>query len=155
MRPVAEQHNRFRVHEGVAANVVAGHAEGGHGDDLFARHREPLAARCEDGDTLTTSAAGLHQRRNRVEEVLAVVDHQQQTLRGQIIEHDLVERATWHRQHVKGRRHRLSERVRIAERRELAHPHAVRKVRDDFGRDLERQSRLAHSPDTSERHQRP
>ncbi len=88
------------------------------------------------------------QARDRIEEVLAVVEHQQQPLRREIVEHRLVERPTRQRLHPQARRHGLPHRLRVGDRRELAQPRTVRELADDLRRDLERETGLADATHT-------
>ena len=91
---------------------------------------------------------------DRIEQVLTVVEHEQQPLRREILEHRLLEAAARERLHPQARRERLPHRVRIGDRRELAQPRTIREVGDDLRRDLQREAGLADAADAGQGHQR-
>ena len=91
---------------------------------------------------------------DRVEEVLAVVEHQQQALRGEIVEHRLLEAPTRAAAAPAGVAASVSHTaLRIGDRRELAQPRTVRELADDLRRDLQREAGLADPAHPGQRHQ--
>ena len=87
------------------------------------------------------------------EDVLAVVDHQKEPPTSECIGNgvDQGRVALW--RDAQHGRDRSGHRSRVADRRELDHPHAVRELAGDLGPDLERQPRLADASDAGERDQ--
>ena len=71
--------------------------------------------------------------RHRVEEMLTVVEHEEQSLLGQKLEHRFVERPSRERLHAKAAREGLPDHRRAGNRRELAQPRPVGEVADDLG----------------------
>ena len=125
-----------------------------HRDHPLARQAEALPARRQHRHPRATMLDRVDQARDRIEEVLTVVEHQQQPLRREIVEHRLIERPTRQRLHPQARRQRLPHRLRIGDRRELAQPRTIRELADDFRRDLQREAGLADPAHPGQRHQR-
>ena len=91
-------------------------------------------------------------RATAVEQVLAVVEHEQELLRAQEVEQGLVERLTHTGLHAERGGERFDDRVRLTDGRELAEPRAVVVAREDVGGDLGREPGLAHAAHAGEGH---
>ena len=115
---------------------------------------ETFPARRQHRHLWATMLDRVDQARDRVEEMLAVVEHQQEPLRGEIVEHGLVERPTRQRLHPQARRQRLPHRPWVGDRRELAQPRTIRELADHVRGDLQRQAGLADTAHPGQRHQR-
>ena len=138
----------------VAVRITGRDAQRRHRDHPLARQPEALPARRQHRHLRATVLDRVDLARDRIEEMLTVVEHQQQPLGGEIVEHRLVERPTRQRLHPQARRQRLPHRLRIGDRRELAQPRTVRELADDFRRNLERETGLADPAHPGQRHQR-
>ena len=91
---------------------------------------------------------------DRIEQVLTVVEHEQQSSRRQMLEHHVLEAAASKGLQPQRCAERLPHRIRIRDRRELTQPRAVREVGDDLRRDVQRQARLADAADAGQGYQR-
>ncbi len=115
---------------------------------------EPLTGECQ-----SFAARGQHRHAPRgmddavhepcdgVEQVLAVVEHEEELFRPQEVEQGLVERLPHAWLHPERRRECLDERIGVADPGELAEPRAVPVTRERVGGDLHREARLAHAAD--------
>ncbi len=70
-----------------------------------------------------------------------------------VLQQRVLDRAAGFLAHAEHRGHRLRHEPRVADRGEFDEPDAVRVVRHDLGRDLQRQARLAHAADAEQREQ--
>ena len=130
-----------------------GHAERAKRPDLLSLDGETLAACCEDADAAARVQHGFGQQPGVVEQVLAVVEHQQQFLGAEELDNALFERHVGVWLHAERGRDHLHERFGIARRRELAQPRTVGETREHLGRHLRGEARLAHAAHPDERDQ--
>jgi hypothetical protein len=131
---------------GALAEQPLGLGQGGHppGDLVGAVQR--LAARGQDAHAGPGAQNLLGQAGARVDQVLAVVEHDQRLPRGQIRDQRLQGGARCGDRHADGQRRRLRHQLRVAEARQVDKPRAVGQLRQRVGGGLERQPRLAAAP---------
>ena len=117
-------------------------------ENPFPRDVQRLAARAQHRETGCGPHRGVNEPRDPVEQVLAVVEHQQHWARS----HELQQRlGDGHALLVRYREHGR-DRVRIGQATELHQPRAAGVAGEHFGRDLHREARLADAADSGERH---
>ncbi len=130
---------------------VAGEPERRQRDHAFARKRESLTTRRHYRDPRRGVYQAIDEFRDRVEQVLAIVEDEQELLRAEKVEQSLVEGLTHARLHPERGSDRLDDRLGLPDGRELAQPRAVAVARERFGRDLGRESRLADTTHAGQR----
>ena len=143
LRPRHEQLDRGRVqHILVLLAALRGHLKREHPVDVLPRRAQRLAA----GRQHSRVRIGAQQRRGhagrRLDHVLAIVQHDQETLGGHGRRHPLG-RFRAGECEPESHRDRGRHQPRIRQRRELGHPHPVRVARQVLPRDLQAQPRLA------------
>ena len=154
LRAIEEEARRVtRLHVGRVACTV-GEPEGTEGDHLLAVDGETFTARGQHAHLRARFDDRLGQVAGRVEEVFAIVEDEQQTLRSQVFDQAPGEVHPGSGRRSEGRGDDLHERLRIACRRELAEPRTVRVLREDLGRELDGQARLPDAAHARERDQR-
>ena len=84
--PFDEQLHRVGRFDGVRVGVRPGQPQGSEGDDLLAVDRESLAARREQADVRAGLDDLLGQVASGIEQVLAVVEHEEQVLRPEVLD---------------------------------------------------------------------
>ena len=143
LRALDEQAHRGRARERRHAVGSRGHGQRQDRVAVLAGHAQRHAARGDDRHPRCGLEDGVDQRRRRLEQVLAVVDHQQHALVFQLLRHRLQQRPARlfaHAQHLRGLgRHERA----VAQRREVDEPDAVGKLAGHLGRHLQAQPRLA------------
>ena len=93
VRAVHEQPHRVRLASSSSTvRVVLGNPQRRHRDDPLACERETLPARRQHRHPRTTVGDRFDLARDRIEQMLAVVEHQQRPLRSQVLEHRFLER---------------------------------------------------------------
>jgi len=113
----------------VSFGAFIGEGQRWHRDDTFAGEGEALPAGREDCHPGTPSEDRVDLPRNRVQEVLAIVEYEERALRRKVREHRLFERAAFERLHPKARRQGFPHRARAGHRCELAWPRGNRDQR--------------------------
>ena len=115
--------------------------------------RQRLPARGNDANRTTPAQHELGKLGGRVEQVLAVVEHEEQLLALEEVDDALPARHARPGGDVERGGDHLHEALRVVGRRQLAQPGTVGKLGNNLGRDLHREPCLAHPADTGERHQ--
>ncbi len=127
--------------------------QGRDGEDQLPRHRQRLAARREDADGGTRPQHALDERRDSLDEVLAVVEQQQDLVRPQPLGDRLLDRfprSLTEAQHLG----QLSGNARlVGDSGQVDEPHAVAEGLQQTSGCLQRQPRLAAAARTRERHE--
>ena len=136
---------------------VGGHAprqsQRCHGEHRLPVDREGLARRREDLHAAGPSEDRLDRRSRRGQDVLAVVHHQKELPTAERIGHRVDEcRVALWRDAEHGRDGR-GDGGRVADRRQLDHPHAVGELAGHLGPDFEGQPGLADPADAAQRDQ--
>ena len=136
---------------------IVGDGKRRHLDDLLPLDVERLPARREDRDVGSRGEDSIDQAGYRVQKVLAVVDDQQALAACERGDEQIVPGAVATRcgpeGQIAGRRHRLRDQIRVADRCEVDEVDAVRVGRELLGADPEGEARLAGTPDPRERHE--
>ena len=152
--PLDEQLHGVGRLDGVRVGVRAGKPQRAEGDDLLAVDREPLAAGGEEADVRARLDDLLREVARGVEQVLAVVEHEEQVLRPEVLDDALRQVHARAARHRERRRDDLGQGVGAVCCRELAEPGTVRVVGEHLRGDLHGEARLADAADTGERDHR-
>ena len=132
--------------------VFFGGGERGHRHEAFTVEREPFAARRQHHHPSARADQLLDQFCGRVQHVFAVVDHQQQLLGQEKLGQGLHQRLSRPRREPECGSERTDHVVGIAYRRQLDQPGAIPEPRLQFRGDLQRQTRLADTTHSRQRH---
>jgi hypothetical protein len=138
-RPLDEQRHR------VALAGLVGQRQPRHGEDPLERQDEPGPAGGEDPHRRARRQQPLDEHGDAVEQVLAVVEHEDRLGPGQAQEHRLLDRAALPLAHAEPGRHGHGHHRRVADGHEVDEPDAVGHVAGHLGGDGHRQAGLAHA----------
>jgi hypothetical protein len=154
-RAVDEQAHAFIGKHSVRRDVVARtrHRERRDSVGKLSCDAEPLPARYENDDVRAATQNEIHELHASLEQVLGVVEHEQQLIRGKMVAECLDQgphRLLLDFKHL-GRS--LRHETRIRERGEFYEPNTVGKRVDQPARHFDHQARLARTTGTGQRHQ--
>ncbi len=125
-----------------------------HRPHLLAVDAERLPARGEHDDAGALRDEALRQPRGGVQDVLAVVEHEQQPAADEVLDDRLLDRRAVPLLHAQRDGDRVRDGAAVEERRQLGEPRAVGEPVALTARHLDREPGLPDSPDADERHQR-
>jgi hypothetical protein len=125
-----------------------------HRPALLAVHAERLPAGGQHRHRWAQPHHLVDQPCGRIQDVLAVVEHEQQSPVREVLDHGLLDREALALPHAQRHGHRVSDRAARAERGELAEPGAVGEPGPLPVGDRHGEPGLADSADSAERHQR-
>ena len=153
-RAVADQADRVGGEHGVERQVArGGHAERRHAIGVLAVDPQRLPARREQHDARARAQERAGQLRGRLDEMLAIVEHEQDRAVGQVLDQAIERgpaRILAQPERGAGRR---SDMLGGGQRRELDQPDAVARAVEQLGRGLQRESRLAGAAGAGQRHE--
>ena len=152
-RPIHKEPHRIRILDDVTRGTRGGDTQGGHRDDPFPAQRQTFPTRRQHRHVGAPPRNRVDLASYRIQEMLTVVEHQQQPLRGQVLERRLLQAAPRDRLHPQARGQRVPHRAGIGHRRELTQPRTVGKLADNFRRHLQREPGLAHTAHAGQRHE--
>ena len=124
-----------------------------HRPHLLARHGEGLSAGGDDGDGGCLAQDAGHELGHRLDEVLAVVEHQQAVTRAEQLDDRVVDRARPAQVHVDGRREGRGGGVLVDHADQLDHVDAVRVATADARASSRPSDVLPTPPGAHQRHQ--
>ena len=123
-----------------------------HPPHRLTAHAQRLTARRQHLRARRRARETIDQGGGRVDHVLAVVEHHQRPLVGQEPAHHVGRFHSGARRRTDRRRDRAGHQRGIDQRRQFDKPHPCRKLIDQTGRDLDRQTCLADPADAGQRH---
>ena len=128
LRPLDEQADGLtRTHSGEIGRVV-GYLQRRHRDELLAANAQSLTAGRQHPNPRTRPLDRSDQCRDRAQQVLTVVQHDQQLLVAQVRDEGLFQRHPRTGADLEHRRDRVHRPSRVAHRRQLAQPRTVRGI---------------------------
>ena len=120
---------------------------------VLAGDTERLPGRGHDPDATGPGEERADRRRGHLEDVLAVVDHEQELPAGEGLGQRVDEGCITLRRDTEHGRDRRGHRVRVADRRELDEPDPVRELGCELGAGLDREPGLADAADAGQGHE--
>ena len=151
-RALGEQPHRLRLRDRRQVGAGAGHRQRRHRHQPLPLDPQALAAGRQDHQPLTRPRKVPGQRRRPVEQMLAVIEHQQQLLAAQELHQRLAGALAGPGGHREHRRDRIIHPGRVADRRQLTQPRAITEPRRHLRGGLQRQPGLAHPARPGQRH---
>ncbi len=150
--PLREQNDRFVLSHLVErfGSTFAGQFEWRHGDHVFARHLERLPAGGDHADVRSGTKGLSDELSSRIENVLAVVEHQQQLFVPPEGPQDLQRLHAGLVTEVNCCKHGAGHEGRIAHLGEFDQPGAVAKSAREVGRGTQCEPGLPHAPGSNE-----
>src|SRR5262249_19192095 len=152
--PVDEEANSVTAADLLGTSGVFRNLQGADDLDPFTRDAESLPTRGENSHVRTITDDAIHQPRDRSEDVLAVVDHQEELLAAQELEQQIADGDSGARIQAEDAGDGVRHGVSLAYSVELAQPRTVPVIGDQGGRDLEREARLSHAAHAGQGHER-
>ena len=129
------------------------HGKRRHPPDDLTGDAQRLPAGGQEAQLGTGAQQGVSQPGAGIGEVLAVIEHQQQTPELQRVSERRRQRPAGGLTHAQGGSHRPGHEGGVGNGGQVDQPHAVWAVRQQAGRDPQRQPGLADAPGAAERHQ--
>ena len=123
------------------------------GPEVLARQAHALPAGHEDVHTWIPAVDDLDERAHGVQQVLAVVEHQQRAPAGEPLGYPITHRRARRRCDGECVRYSVGNRPGVAHGGQLDQPDAVRELRHQLPRRLDGKARLAHASHSRQRHQ--
>ncbi len=120
---------------------------------LLALNAERFSARRHDPHRRAHVEQHIDQPSRRVQEMFAVVEHQQQPARPDRVTQHIHQRPRWPFRNSQRRRDRARNQGWIANRRKRDKPRAIREPIHHISRKLHHEARLAHATDPRDRHE--
>ena len=151
-RALGEQPHRLRLRDRRQVGARLRHPQRGHRKQMFSLDPQALAAGRQDHQPLTRPRQRPGQRRRPLEQVLAVVQHQQQPFGAQELRQRLTGVLAGPGGQREHRRDRIIDPGHVADRGQLSEPRAVGEPRRHLGGGLQPQPGLAHPAGTGQRH---
>ena len=155
LRAIDEQSPGVAPDERLEVRRRVGYGKRAQRSHVLAVDREALAAGCQDADLWRFPQHRIDEPRRGIEQVFAVVQHEEQSLAAQELGDEIHDRDARAWLDTQGGGNDLEHGFRFARGRELAEPCPIPEVRQDLGRDLDREASLADAADTGEREQSP
>lgn len=153
-RPLDEQPHRFHPRHLFDPSIVGfGNAERSQTPANLTGDIERLATRREHLHIRAGREEPVDDLRARVDQVLAVVEHDEEPPPQQVVGERLADVPAGLLAHPENVGHRFRDELRIRQRSEVDKPSAVGKVAEKLGPHLQREPRLAHAAGSRERHE--
>ena len=146
-RPLEEQRHR------VALVALAGERQAGDGEHPLERQHQPGLGRGEHGDAWAPAEQPLDEHAHPGDEVLAVVEHEQGLVVGQVGEDVVLARPARRVGQPERPAHRRGDERLVGDRHQVDEPHAVAPAVGHRAGDRRGQAGLAHAPGPERGHQ--
>ncbi len=151
---IDEQLHGFRARDRLhRLRIALGQCKGANRPRALAGEPERLATRREHGDVGARAAHPVDERCERLDQVLAVVEHDEHLAVTEELDERRLERQMLALLHFERRRHRLDRGTLVARRGELDHTGRSGPACRRGGGEPEREPGLAHAPGPDQRHE--